>query len=84
MEAEAEPQLKAVQKTRPHEQCEADGHVTDNTSLECDPVDYSRYNKVIGPYLGGHHEHPGNHHEGEMEKASPKCLWKPQSVETES
>ena len=43
MEAEAETQLKveaeAVQKTGPHEQCEVDVHVTDNTDLDCDPVD---------------------------------------------
>ena len=47
MEAEAEPQLEveAVQKIGLLEQCQADDHVTDNTDLECDPVDYSRYNK---------------------------------------
>ena len=60
-----------------------DNHVTDNTVLECDPVDYSRYNKVVGPCLGGHHEYSRNHHEGEMEQASLECLWIPQSAETE-
>ena len=64
MEAEAEPQLEveAVQKTGPHEYCEANDNVTDNTGLECDPVDYNRYNKVVGLCLGGHHKHSGNHH----------------------
>ena len=66
-----------VQKTRPHEQCEADGHVTDNTGLECDPVDYSRYNKVVVLCIGCHHEHSRNHREGEIEKASTKCLCEP-------
>ena len=86
MEAEAEPQLEveAIQKTRSHEQCEANSHVTDNTDLEYDPIDYSRYNKVAGLCLVGHHEHSENHRKGEMEQASPKCLWKPQSTETES
>ena len=86
MEAEANPQLEveAVQKTGLHEQCEADDHVTDNTSLEGDLVDYSRYNKVAGLCLGGHHEYSGNHRVGEMEQASLKCMGKPQSVETES
>ena len=39
VEAGVEPQLEveAVQKTKSYEQCEADDHVTDNTSLECDP-----------------------------------------------
>ena len=45
-----------VQKTGLHEQYEADGHVTDNTGLEGDPINYSRYNKVNGLCLGGHHE----------------------------
>ena len=84
MEAGAEPQLEVVQKTGSYEQCEADNHVTDNTSLECDSVDYSRYNKVTGLCLNGHHEYSRNHREGEMEQVSPKCLWKPQSAETES
>ena len=66
-----------VQKTGLHEQYEADGHVTDNTGLEGDPINYSRYNKVNGLCLGGHHELSGNHREGEMEQASPKCLGKP-------
>ena len=85
MEAGAEPQLEveAIQKTRPYEQCEANDHVTDNTGLECDRVNYSRYNKVASLCLDGHHEHFGNH-EDEMEQASPKCLWKPQSAETKS
>ena len=60
-----------------------DDHVIDNTGLECEPVDYSRYNEVVGLCLNGHHEYSENHHEGEMEQASPKSLWKPQSVETE-
>ena len=66
MDAEVDPQLEveAVQKTRLHEQREVDDHVTDNTSLEGDPVDYSRYNKVVGLFLGGHHEYSGNHCEG--------------------
>ena len=72
-----------VQKTRPHEQCEADSHVTDNTGLECDPVDYSRYNKVAVICIGCHHEHSRNHREGKIEKASTKCLWEPQSAESE-
>ena len=76
--------MEAVQKNGPHEQYKADGHVTNNTSLECNPVDYNRYNKVVGFCLGGHHEYSRNHHEGEMEQASPKCLWKPQSDEIES
>ena len=86
MEAEAEPQLEveAVKKIGLLEQCEADDHVTDNTDLECDPVDYSRYNKVASLCLGGHREYSKNHHEDKMEQASPKFLWKPQSAETES
>ena len=38
-----------------HKQCEADDHVTDNTCLECDSVDYSRYNEVAGLCFSGHH-----------------------------
>ena len=38
-----------------------DDHVIDNTDLEGDPVDYSRYDKVAGLCLGGHHEYSGNH-----------------------
>ena len=53
--------MEAVQKTGLHEQCEADGHVTDNTGLEGDPIDYSRYNKVDNLCLGGHHEYSWNH-----------------------
>ena len=66
MEAEVDPQLEAeaVQKTRLHEQCEADDHVTNNTSLEGDPIDYSRYNKVASLCLSGHHEYSRNHCEG--------------------
>ena len=66
MEAEDGPQLEveAVQKTGLHEQCKADDHVTDNTGLEGDPVDYSRYNKVDGLCLSGHHEYSRNHCEG--------------------
>ena len=63
-----------VQKTGPHEECKADDHVTDNTGLECDPIDYSRYNKVTALCYGCHHEHSKNYNEGEIEKASPKCL----------
>ena len=79
MEVEAKPHLEveAVQKIGPHEQCEADNHVTDNTGLECDSVDYSRYNKVVGLCLDGHHKYSGNHYEVEMEQASLKYLWKP-------
>ena len=86
MEARADPQLRveAVQKTRLHDQCEADNHVTDNTSLEGDPINYNRYNKVVGLCLGGHHEYSGNHREGETEQASLKCMGKPQSVKIES
>ena len=86
MEAEAEPRLEveAILNTGPHEQCQANGHVTDKTGLKCDPVDYSRYNKVNGLCLGGHHKYSGNHREGQMEQASPKCLCKPHSAETES
>ena len=85
MEAEVDPELEveAVQKTGLHEQCEV-GYVTDNTSLDGDPIDYSKYNKVVSLCLGGHHEYSENHHKGEMEQASLKCLWKPRSVETES
>ena len=84
MEAGAASQLKvdAVQKTGSYEQCEADSHVTDNTDIEYDPVNYSRYNKVVGLYFGSHHEHSGNHHEGEREQGSLTYLWKPRSVET--
>ena len=53
-----------VQKTRLHEQCEADDHVIDNTGLKGDPVYYNRYNKVAGLCLGGHHQNFGNHREG--------------------
>ena len=60
-----------------------DDHV-DNASLECDLLNYSRYNKVVVLYLDCHHKHSENHREGEIEKASPKCLWEPQDVETES
>ena len=81
---EAEPQVEAVKKTRPHEQCVVDDHVTDNTGLEGDPLDYSRYNKVVVLCLGCHHEHSRYYHEGEIEKASLKCLWESQSTETES
>ena len=90
METGAEPQLEvdveveAVQKTGLYEQCEADDHVTDNTGHACDPVDYNRYNKVVSLCLSGHHKHSRNHREDEMEQASPKCLWKPQSAEIES
>ena len=69
--------MEAVQKTGPHEHCELDDHIIDNIGLKCDPVDYNKYNKVVGLCVGGHHEHSGNHREGEMEQASPKCLWKP-------
>ena len=50
MEAEVDPQLEveAVQKTGLHEQCESDDHVIDNAGLEGDPIDYNRYNKVVG------------------------------------
>ena len=61
-----------------------DDHVTNSTGLKCDPIDYSGYKKVVGLCLGGHHEYFRNHHEGEMEQASLKYLWKPQNVETES
>ena len=66
MEAEADPQLEveSVQKTRLHEKCKADGQVTDNTSLEGDPIGYNRYNKVVGLCLGDHHEYSENHREG--------------------
>ena len=86
MEAGAASQLEveAVQKTGPYGQCETDGHVTDNTGLEYDPIDYSRYNKVVDLCLGEHHKQFRNHCEGEIEQASLKYLWKPQSVETES
>ena len=57
-------ELEVVQKTRLHEQCEADDHVIDNTGLKGDLVDYNMYNKVTGLYLGGHHEYSGNHREG--------------------
>ena len=53
-----------VQKTGLREQCKADDHVIDNTGLEGDPIDYSRYNKVVGLCLGGHHEYSRNHCEG--------------------
>ena len=56
--------MEAVQKTRLHELCEANDHVADNIGLEGDPVNYSRYNKVVGLSLGGHHEYSGNHCEG--------------------
>ena len=52
------------------------GHVTNNTGLKGDPVYYSRYNKVVGLCLDGHHEYSKNHREGETEQASPKCLGK--------
>ena len=83
MKAEADPQL-AVQKTRRHEQCEVDDHVTDNTCLEYDPVYYSRYNEVASLCLGGYHEYFENHCEGEMEQALSKSHWKAQRAEIES
>ena len=83
METETGPHL-AGQKTRRHEQCEADDHVTDNIYLECDPVYYNRYNEVAGLCHNSHHKHSGNHREGEMEQALPKSHWKPQRAETES
>ena len=84
METEADPQLEVekVQKTRLHQQCEANDHVIDNTCLECDPVYYSRYNEVAGLCLSSHHKYSMNHNEGEMEQALPKSHWKPQRVET--
>ena len=72
MEADTQLEVEAVQKTRLHDQCEADNHAIDNTCLECDPVYYSRYNEVTGLYLDGHHEYSENHHEGEMKQALPK------------
>ena len=86
MEKEVDPQLKveAVQKTVLHEQCEANDHVTDNTCLECDPINYNRYNEVVGLCLEGHHEYSRNHRKGEMEQALPKSHWKPQRAKTES
>ena len=51
--SEVEPQVEAIKKIGPHEQCMVDDHVTDNTGLEGDPLDYSRYNKVVVLYLGG-------------------------------
>ena len=50
--------------TRLHEQCEVNGHVTDNTGLEGDPIYYKKYNKVASLCLGGHHENSENHREG--------------------
>ena len=82
--SEAEPQVEAVQKIGPHEQCVVNGHVLDNTSLECDPLDYNRYNKVVVFCLSCHHEHFRSHCEGEIKKASPKCLGEPQGAKTES
>ena len=41
-----------------------DDHVTNNTNLEGDSIDYNRYNKVVGFCLSGHHEYFGNHYEG--------------------
>ena len=69
MEAGVDTQLEVekVQKTRLHEQCEEEDHVTDNTGLEGDPIDYSRYNKVFSLCLGSHHKYSGNHREGETE-----------------
>ena len=66
METEANPRLEveAVQKTRLHEQCEANDHVIDNIGLEGHPIDYNRYNKVVSLYLRGHHKYFGNHREG--------------------
>ena len=66
MEEEVDPQLeaKAIQMTRLHEQCEVNGHVTDNTGLEGDPIYYKKYNKVASLCLGGHHENSENHREG--------------------
>ena len=61
-----------------------DDNVTDYTGLKCDPRDYSRYNKVAILCFGCHHEHSGNHREGEIQKASPKCLGEPQGAKTES
>ena len=45
MKAKVDPQLEveAVHKTGLLEHCEADDHVTDNTSLEGDLVNYSMY-----------------------------------------
>ena len=66
MEEEADPQLEAevIQKTGLHEQCKANGHVTDNTGLEGDSIYYKRYNKVTSLCLDGHHENSENHREG--------------------
>ena len=64
MEEEADPQLEAVQKTRLHDQCKANDHVTDNIGLEGDLVYCNRYNKVAVLYFNGHHENFGNHREG--------------------
>ena len=72
--SKAESKVEAIRKTEPHEQCMVDDHVTDNTCLECDPLDYSRYNKVVVFYLGCHHEHFKSHRKGEFEKALLKCL----------
>ena len=71
MEEEVDPQLEVevVQKTMLHERCEADGHVTDNTGLEGDPVDFNRYNKVDGLCLGSHHEYSKNHREDQDQVA---------------
>ena len=82
--SKVEPQVEVVQKTEPHEQCVVGGHITYNTDLECDPLDYNRDNKVIVLCLSCHHEHSGIHHEGEIEKASPKCLWEHRGAKTES
>ena len=73
----AEPQVEEVQKTGPHEQCVVDNHVTKNTGFECDPLDYSKYNKVAILCFGCHHEQSENHCKGEIEKTSPKCLGEP-------
>ena len=61
MEADPQLEMEAVQKTGLHEQCAADDHVTDNTGLEGDLIDYSRYNKVVSLCLGGHHEYFENY-----------------------
>ena len=86
METKVDPQLEveAVQKIGLHEQCKADNHVIDNTCLKCDPVDYNRYNEVVGLCLDGHHEYSDNHNEGEMEQALPKSHRKSHRAKTKS
>ena len=47
----AKPQVEVVKKTGPHEQCVVDGYVTDNNSLEGDPLDYNKMREENNTFL---------------------------------